>query len=95
MLELIKKIFTELLTDLISATNHTKCVSLSNQKCMVQPNLINLHSKKYSQFFHYYPFAAKLDRCGGSCKTLNHLSNKACVPYKTEDLNVSLFNMIT
>ena len=29
------------------------------------------------------------------CNTLNDLSNKACVPNKTEDLNLSLFNMIT
>ena len=28
--------------------------------------------------FHYYPFAVKLDRCVGSCNTLNDLSNKEC-----------------
>ena len=39
-----------------------KCVSLSNQKCMIQPTLINLHPNEYSQEFHYYPFAVKLDR---------------------------------
>ena len=37
----------------------------------------------------------KLDRCAGSCSTLNDLSNKACDPDETEDLNLSLFNMIT
>ena len=34
---LIKKIFTELLTGLDAAPNHTKCVLLSNQECMAQP----------------------------------------------------------
>ena len=43
--------------------NYAKCLSLSNQKCMTQPIHINLHSNEYSQKFHYYPFAAKLDRC--------------------------------
>ena len=62
---------------------------------MTQPTLINLYSNEYSQEFHYYPFAVKLDRCVGSCNTLNDLSNKACVPNKTDDLNLSLFNMIT
>ena len=38
--------------------------------------------------FHYYPFAVKLDRCFGSCNTLNDLSHKVYVPNKTEDLNV-------
>ena len=42
---------------------------LSNQKCMIQPTFINLHPNEYSQEFHYYPFAVKLDRCVGSCNT--------------------------
>ena len=62
---------------------------------MIQPTLINLHPNEYSQEFHYYPFAVKLDRCVGICNTLNNLSNKVCVPNKTEDLNLSEFNMIT
>ena len=68
---------------------------LSNQKCLIQPTLINLHHNKYSQEFHYYPFAVKLDRYVGSCNTLNDLSNNVCVPNKTEHLNLSVFNMIT
>ena len=95
MFELIKKIFIGLLTGILSATNHTKGMSLSNQKCMIQPTLINLHPNEYSQEFHYYPFAVKLDRCVGSCNALNDLSNKVCVPNRTEDLNLSVFNMIT
>ena len=38
---------------------------LSNQNCMIQPTLINLHPNEHSQEFHYYPFAVKLDRCVG------------------------------
>ena len=38
---------------------------------------------------------AKLDRCVESCNTLNDLSNKVCVPNKTEDLNIYIFNIIT
>ena len=95
MFGLIKKIFIGLLTGIGNRSNHTKCISWSNQKCMTQPTLINLYSNEYSQEFHYYPFAVKLDRCAGSCNTLNDLSNKVCVPNKTEDLNLSVFNMIT
>ena len=95
MLGLIKKILIGLLTGIVSASNHTKCVSLSNQTCMIQPTLINLHPNQYSQEFHYYPFSVKLDRCIGSCNILNDLSNKVCVPKETKDLNLSMFNMIT
>ena len=86
--------FIGLLTGIVNASNNTKCVSLSNQKCMTQPTLINLHPNEYSQELHYYPFAIKLDRCVGSCNTLNDLSNKVCILNKTEDLNLSVFNMI-
>ena len=95
MFGLIKKIFIGLLTGLFSGSNHTKCVSLSNQKCMTQATLIDLHPNEYSQEFHSYAFAVILDRCVGSCNTLNDLCNKVCVPNKTEDLNLSVFNMIT
>ena len=60
-----------------------------------EPTLINLHPNEYSQEFHYYSFAVKLDRCVGSCNTLNDLPNKVRVPNKIEDLNLSVFNMIT
>ena len=68
---------------------------MSNQKCMIHPTLINLHPNEYNKEFHYYPFAVKLDRCVRSCNTLNDLPKKVCVPNKTEDLNLSMFNMIT
>ena len=60
-------------------------------------NIVNEsnHVKCVSLSNHYYPFTVKLDRCVGSCNTLNDLSNKVCVPNKTEDLNLSVFNMIT
>ena len=95
MFGLIKKIFIGLLTGIVSASNTRKCVLLNNQKYMTQPALINLHPNEYSEEFHYYPFAVKLDRCVGSCNTLNVLFNKVCVPNKIEDLNLSVFNMIT
>ena len=95
MFELIKKIFIGLLTGVVRASNHTNYVLSSNQKCMVQPTLINLHPNEFSQEFHYYSLVSKLDRCVGSCNTRNDLSNKICVPNKTEDLNLSMFKIIT
>ena len=95
MFGLIKKVFIGLFTGLVNGSNHTKCISLSNQKCMTQPTLINLRPDEYSQEFHYYPFVVKSDQRVGSCNTLNDLSNKVCIPNKTEDLNLSVFNMIT
>ena len=66
-------------------TNHTKCVTLSNQKCEIQVTIINLHPDEYIKGLRDYPVAVNLDRCVGSCNNLNGLSNKVSVSNKTED----------
>ena len=87
--------FTLLLTRLVNASNGTKRVSLTNQKCDIQPSFINLHPNEYSQKLHYYPFEVKLDRCVGSCNTLHSSSSTVCVLNKTDDFKINVFNMIT
>ena len=49
MFGIIKKMFIVLLANIVKASNHTKCESLSNKKCEAQPNLINLYPNEYSQ----------------------------------------------
>ena len=95
MFQIIKKIFIILLTNIVNASDHAKCVSLSNQKCKIQHTLINLHPNEYSQELHHDQCAVKLGRFVRSCNTLNDLSNKVCVPIKTKDLNIHVFNMLT
>ena len=51
--------FIRLLNAIVNASNNTKCVSLSNQECMTQHTLANLHPNEYRQGFHFYPVAVK------------------------------------
>ena len=44
--EIIKRMLILLLSNIVNASNHTKCVSLSNQKREIWSTLINLHSNK-------------------------------------------------
>ena len=39
MFVIIKGILVVLLTSIVNGPNHTKCVSLSNEKCMIQTTL--------------------------------------------------------
>ena len=39
MFGLIKKMFLVLLSNIANESNHTKCILLNNQKCMIQPTL--------------------------------------------------------
>ena len=85
MFGLITKIFFVLLINMVNGSNHTKCISFSNQKCQIQPILINSYLNEYNQEIHYYPFPVKKDKCIGRFNTRHYLSNKVCVPNKTED----------
>ena len=41
-----------LLSNIVNGSNHTTCISLNNQTCMIQTTLINLYPNEYSQEFH-------------------------------------------
>ena len=63
MSEIVKKIIIVVLFGIVNDSNHTKYISLKNRKYVTWGTVINLHPNEYSQEFHYYPFAVKLDRC--------------------------------
>ena len=52
--------------------------------------LIDLKSNKL-----YYSFMVSLNRCNGTCNTLDDLSNGVFLPSKIEDVNLNIRNMIT
>ena len=55
MLAIIEKMFIILLSSIVNASNHKKCNSLNNKKCVIQSIL------PYSQEFNLYTFEVKLD----------------------------------
>ena len=65
------------------------------QKFEIQSSLLDLYSNEYSQERPSYSLAIRLDRCVGSCNTLNDLFSKVCFPNNTKDLNLSMLNMNT
>ena len=81
MFGLIKKIFMRLLINIVNASNHRKCISLSNQKCEIKPIFINLQPNEHSQEFHHYQFTVKFYKCS--------------VLHRTEHINLIVFNIIT
>ena len=53
--------FIALLSNIVNASDHTKCVSLNSKKYMMQLALINLRTNECSQEFHYL-FSVESDR---------------------------------
>ena len=56
-------------------------------------NNVNYWFKSYQT--NYYPFMINLSKCNGSFKALTERSGKIWVLNKTEDVNLSVFNLIT
>ena len=61
---------------------------LNVEPCLARRYLIDLNPNEV----HFYPSMVRLDRCNGSCHTLDDPFGNICVPYKIADVN--LFNMI-
>ena len=67
-----------------------KCVSINNQPCIVRPTLTDLNRDG----FHYNSFIISLDRCDGSCSTVEDTFGTICVLNEIEEKNLKVFNMI-
>ena len=57
---------------------------------MCRPTVIDLNPFQLD----YYPFMIIVDKCNGSCNTVDDLCTKIYVPCKTKDVNVKVRNMI-
>ena len=56
--------------------NPLRCVSMNNQECKIRPKIINVNSNEPS----FYPYSIKINKYSGSCKNINDLYAKLCVP---------------
>ena len=44
---------------------------------------------------HHFPLMVCLDRCNGSCNTLDNLSRRIGALDETKDVNLNVFNVVT
>ena len=68
-----------------------KCVSLNNEPCMIRLTVIDLNSVDHD----YFLLRVSLDKYSGSCNAADGLPTKICVPSKTKDINIKVFNVMT
>ena len=57
---------------------------------MVRTMLIDLNADE----FRYSPFIIRINRCNGSCNTVEDTFGRIYVPNKIEDVSLKVFNMI-
>ena len=68
-----------------------KCVSMTNQKCKVRPQIVNANRGKPA----FYSFGIETSKCSGSCNNSNDPYAKMCVPDIVKNLNVKVFNQMS
>ena len=74
----------------LSIVNSLECVSMNNQGCKIRTEIINLNTNEPI----FYPYSTKINRCKGSCNTINDLYVKICVPDQIKNINVKVFNLL-
>ena len=74
----------------LSNVNPLKCASMNNQECKIRTEIINLNNNKPI----FYPYSIKINRCKGSCNTINDSYAEICVPDQIKDTNVKIFNLV-
>ena len=94
MFGFIKRCFFPAITFInfnLSSVNSLEYVSMNNQECKVRTEIINLNTNEPI----FYPYSININRCKGSCNTINDPYPKICVPDQIKDTNVKVFNLIS
>ena len=83
----IKKIF---FTSMAFGCNALKCVSMINQECRARPEIINVNSNETL----FYPYSIKINKCNGSCNSINDPHAKLGVLYVVKGINPKVLNLM-
>ena len=77
----------------IIKTKALECVSVVNQKCMPRPKILDANEGVGEALF--YPYNVQVNKCSGSCNTLDNPVQKLCVPNVIKGLNMKVYNFLT
>ena len=67
-------------------------VSVINQKCMPRPKILDVNEGVGEALF--YPFNVLVNKCSGSCNTLDNPMAKLCVPNIIKRINMKVHNFL-
>ena len=76
----------------IIKTKALECVSVINQKCMPRPKILDVNEGVGETLF--YPYNDLVNKCSGSCNTLDDPMAKLCVPNIIKGINMKVYNFL-
>ena len=66
-----------------------ECVSVTNQECMPRPKILDINEGVDEALF--YPYNVLVNKCSGSCDTLDYPMARLCVPNIIKNVNMKVF----
>ena len=76
----------------IIKTKALECVSVTNQECMPRPKILDINEGVGEAL--YYPYNVLVNKCSGSCNTLDNPMAKLCVPNIIKRVNMKVYNFL-
>ena len=76
----------------IIETKALECVSVINQKCMPRPKILDVNEGVGEALFYLYNVL--VNKCSGSCNTLDNPMTKLCVPNVIKRVNMQVYNTL-
>ena len=73
------------------STNSLECVSMNTQIFKIRSEIITVNTNEPV----FYPYSIPINKCKGSCNTINDPYNKLCAPDFIKNINVKVFNLIS
>ena len=63
---------------------------MNNQECKIRTEIITVNTNEPM----FYPYGIKINKCKGSCNTINDQYAKIFVPDTIKNINVKVFNLM-
>ena len=71
--------------------NSLECVSMNYQECKIRSEIINVNTNEPM----FYPYSITINKCKGSCNTINDPYAKICVADTIKKINFKVFNLMS
>ena len=76
----------------ITKTKALECVSVINRKCMPRSKILDVNESIGGASF--YPYNVLVNKCSGSCDTINNPMAKLCVSKTMKRINMQVHNFL-
>ena len=76
----------------ILKVNTLECLSIINPECMPRPKIVDVNEGVGEALF--YPYNVQVNKCSGSCNTLEDPMARLCVPNIIKNGNMKVYNFL-